>query len=77
MYEVMFFGEQSVQSPYQGNDWMKALQIYYKYVGFRQHVVLWEKEEPVREFYPGVGHDPGWKPCPTCGTECPSQSLDA
>lgn len=53
MFEVITADGKSV---YQGANWVRAIAMFYNHVSLREHVVLWEGEEPVREFHPTLGH---------------------
>lgn len=52
MFEVFVNGI----SLYCGNNWVHALSPYFKGVQRGDHVILWEGEEPVREYHPTMGH---------------------
>jgi hypothetical protein len=41
---------------YQGNNWVHALTSFFYHVTLGVHVVLWEQEDPVREWHPTLEH---------------------
>lgn len=52
MFEVI----KGTETIYTGNDWIRALVMYEDAASQDQHVILWEGEEPAREYHPELGY---------------------
>lgn len=57
MFEVISFRiANKVITEYQGDDWVQALVAYGRTSDQHIHVILWEGQEPAREYEPSLGH---------------------
>jgi hypothetical protein len=57
MYEVIAFRiADKVITEYRGNDWVQALVAFGRVADQRIHSILWEGQEPIREFHPELGY---------------------